>query len=178
MLYVSQRAHLISSWLNALNSIHRAKQSSDIKTDCRMSLDPPIHPNISERLQALGVQFRKRAVIRLAPLESADLPPDYLESNIALIKEWVANLQRLNPKLTLPDLDEVVSPWENPRNGDRFKILRVFFKSEIGLEIMRDLLQGSKMGLVYGLPHKLSLMQGKIHVSQIRPRGGRGGSRF
>ena len=109
-----------------------------------MSLDPPIHPNISERLQALGVQLRKRAVIRLAPLKSADLPPDYLESNIVLIKEWVANLQRLNPKLTLPDLDEVVSAWETPRNGDRFKILRVFFKSEVGLEIMRDLLHGSK----------------------------------
>ena len=169
---------VISSWLNALNSIHRTKWSSDIKTDCRMSLDPPIHPNISERLQALGVQLRKRAVIRLAPLKSADLPPDYLESNIALIKEWVANLQRLNPKLTLPDLDEVVSAWETPRNGDRFKILRVFFKSEVGLEIMRDLLHGSKLGLVYGLPHKLFLMRGKIHVSQIRPRGRHQGSRF
>ena len=83
------------SWLNALNSIHGAKQLSDIKTDCRMSLDPPIHPNISERLQALGVQLRTRPAIRIAPLKSADLPLDYLDTNTALIKEWVVNLQKL-----------------------------------------------------------------------------------
>ena len=71
-----------------------------------------------------------------------------------LVKEWVANIQRLNPKLILPDLDEVVSPWETP-HGDRFKILRVLFKSEVGLETIRDLLHGSKVGLVNGLPREL-----------------------
>ena len=40
------------------------------------------------------------------------------------------NVKRLYPKLILPDLDDVVSAWETPRDGDRFKILRVFFKSE------------------------------------------------
>ena len=117
-------------------------------------------------------------MIRLALLKSANLPSDFLESYTAIVKEWVANIQRLYPKLNLPQLEEVVSAWETPRDGDRFKILRVFFKSEDGLETMRDLLHGSKLGLVNGLPHELFPVRENIHVSQARPRGRRFGSRF
>ena len=161
-----------SSWLNALNSVNPEKQLQDIQTDREMSLDPELErPNIRERLQVLGIPLRKRSMIRLAPMKSAELPADFLETKVSLIRDWVKNIKRLNTSVILPDLDEVVPEWETPRNGNPFKIIRVFFKTEKGLETMRDLLHGSKVGLINGLPQELFLVREKIYVSQKRPRG-------
>ena len=71
------------------------------------------------------------------------------------MKGWVNNLRNINPKLKMPELDDIVVAWETPRNGDRFKILKVCFKSSGGLITMRDLLRGSKLGSVAGLPGNL-----------------------
>ena len=81
------------------------------------------------------------------------------------------NIKRLNTSLILPELDEVVPEWETPRNGNQFMIIRVFFKTEKGLETMRDLLHGSKVGLINGLPQELFSVREKIYVSQKRPHG-------
>ena len=128
-------------------------------------------PHLRDRLLASGAQLRNRSMIRLAPLKSAGLPADFLDSKASTIKEWVMNIKRLNPKLRLPVLDEIVPAWETSKDGNRFKILRVCFKSNEGLETMRDLLLGSKAGLVEGLPHELSTARRYIFVSQIRSRG-------
>ena len=167
------------SWLNALNTEISAKQSSDVQTDRDMSLDLNLdRPPLRDRLLALGAQLRNRPMIRLAPLKSADLPPDFLDSKTSLVKEWVLNIKQLNQNLRLPDLDEIIPAWETSRDGNRFMILRICFNSDEGLETMRDLLQGSKVGLVEGLPHELSMIRSEIFVSQTRFRGKRFGSRL
>ena len=168
-----------SSWLNALNTEISAKQSSDAQTNRDMPPDLNLdRPPLRDRLLALGAQLRNRPIIRLAPLKSADLPSDFLDSKTLYINEWVLNIKQLNPNLILPELDEIVPAWETSRDGNWFKILRNCFKSDEGLETMRDLLQGSKVGLLEGLPQELSMVRSDIFVSQIRFRGKRFGSRF
>ena len=52
----------------------------------------------------------------------------------------------------LPELENITSAWETPRNGNRFKILKLCFKDGTGLDTMKDLLYGSKLDLLEGLP--------------------------
>ena len=87
------------------------------------------------------------------------------------MEEWVKNLKKIQPTLTLPELDKVISEWETPRSGDRFKILKLCFKSDEGLEIMKDLLYGSKLDIIEGFPTELEEARKKIHVSLSRHRG-------
>ena len=68
----------------------------------------------------------------------------------------------------MPELDDIVVAWETPRNGDRFKILKVCFKSSEGLITMRDLLYGSKLGLVAGLPGNLREVSKSIYIGRGR----------
>ena len=167
-----------NSWLNALNT-EKSAEHPNVQADCDMSVDlNSDRPHLRDRLLASGAQLRNRPTIRLAPLKSASLPSDFLDSKTSFVNEWVMNIKRLNPKLSLPDLDEIVSAWETSRDGNRFKILKVCFKSDEGLETMRDFLLGSKVGLVEGLPQELSKVRRKIFVSQIRSREKRLGSRL
>ena len=66
-------------------------------------------------------------------------------------------------------LEKVVPSWETSRNGNRFRILKILFKSEQGLTTMRDLLHGSKMDLLEGLSKELENVRDKIYVSLLNP---------
>ena len=168
-----------SSWFCALNSINPAKEPNGAEIDRDTLLDPTmVRSNIKDRLLAAGVQIRQRPSIRIAPLKSAGLPPNFLDSKAGAFKEWVDNIKRMNENLVLPDFDQAVSAWETPHEGKRFKIQRLFFKSDKGLETMRDLLHGSKVGLVEGLPQELFVIREKIYVSHIRLRESRSGTCF
>ena len=85
---------------------------------------------------------------------------------------------QMNENLVLPDFDHVASAWETPHEGKRFKIQRLCFKSDKGLETMKDLLHGSKVGLLEGLPQELFEIREKIYVSHIRQRERRSGNCF
>ena len=113
-------------------------------------------------------------MIRLAPIKGAGLHPTFLESKVKVIENWIANVRRLKPSLVLPELDKVIPIWEKPRDGDRFKILRILFKSEEGLNTMFDLLHGSKADLVEGFPLELQEVREKIYLSLPRSRGREG----
>ena len=68
----------------------------------------------------------------------------------------------------MPELDDIVVAWETPRNGDRFKNLKVCFKSTEGLITMRDLLHGSKLGLDACLPGDLRKVSKSIYIGRGR----------
>ena len=120
----------------------------------------------------LGVTLRKKPIIRIAPVKGAGLKLDFFESKVKEIEKWIANVRRLNPTLGLPELEKIISKWENPRNGDRFKILSVLFKSEQGLTRMRDLLHGSKADFVEGFPTEIGDIRNKIYVNLPYDRKG------
>ena len=61
--------------------------------------------------------------------------------------------------MTLPEIKRVVSEWETPRGGERFKIIKIYFKSTNGLAGMKDLMLGSKLDLVEGLQPNLKELE-------------------
>ena len=169
-------------------------KSGESIADREMSFDPTSHrssiPNepshdiplvvkkyrdsIGNRLECLGIPLKWKASIRIAPLKDSGLEPNVLESKVSLIEKWVGNLRQLKPDLLLPDVESVAATWEMPRDGNRFKIIRICFKDKRGLGIMKDLMYGSKLNLVEGFPKELEMLRNKIYVSQSHPRRGRG----
>ena len=63
--------------------------------------------------------------------------------------------------------------WDTSREGNRFKILRIFFNSDKGLTSMYDLLHGSKVDLLEGFPHELEKVRNKTYLTLPNPRRGR-----
>ena len=96
----------------------------------------------------LEVQFRKKP----APVKGYNLQLKFLESKVEVIEEREANVRRLNLTLCLPQLAKVILAWEKPRDGDRSKILQVFFKFRQGITRMLDLLHGLKADIIEGFP--------------------------
>ena len=88
-----------------------------------------------------------------------------MESKVNLIEKWTTNIKELNPNITLPEIKRVLPAWETPRGGDRFRIIKIFFKSKTGLVAMKDLMHGSKLDLVDGLPTELERFRDKIYVT-------------
>ena len=69
-----------NSWLNALNT-EKSAEHPNVQADCDMSVDLNFdRPHLRDRLLASGAQLRNRSMIRLAPLKSAGLPADFLDS--------------------------------------------------------------------------------------------------
>ena len=155
------------SWLNALNSDNAGHPESK-SPHCNANRSRK-RPSIRERLVNAGIELRKKIAIRVAPLKSSDLPFDYLNSKIRNMEKWVADLKSLHPNLVLPELDKVKAEWEKPREGKRFRILRIYFKSATGLDTLFDLLYGSKIDLVDGFPEELVDIRDKIHLSLGNP---------
>ena len=164
------------SWLNALNS-DKASNSVSRSPHCNANR-PRKMPSIRERLLNAGIELCKKIAIRVAPLKSSDLPYDYLNSKIRNMEKWVADLKSLHPNLVLPELDKVKAEWEKPREGDRFRILRLYFKSDTGLDTLFDLLYGSKIDLVDGFPNELLDVRDKIHLSMGNPHRRKIGQRL
>ena len=121
--------------------------------------------SIQDRLEQLGATLKCKSFIRVAPLKKCNLSPSFLESKVNLIGKWTSNLKELNPGMTLPEIKRVVSAWETPRGGERFKIVKIYFKSTNGLAGMKDLMLGSKLDLVEGLPTELERIRDKIYVT-------------
>ena len=163
-----------------------------------MSLDPTVHlptslykssrikpvkfdkrgKSIQDRLHRLGHPLKWKASIRIAPLKDSGLPLNILESKVPLIEKWLTNLKGLKSDLPLPEIESVSSKWEIPRDGDRVKIVRICFKTETGIGIMKDLMYGSKLNLVEGFPEELETLRDKIYVSESRPRRSQSNYRF
>ena len=121
------------SWLDALNS--------DTPTHLERRENLHHHTNqaekrlsLRERLILAGIPLRKKIAIRLARLKSSDLQPTYLNTKINITEKWVAEMTRLHANLNLPALDKVKAEWEKPYDGDRFRILRIYFKTDTGLD--------------------------------------------
>ena len=102
-------------------------------------------------------------------MKSSKLHFDYLNSKIKSVEEWVTSLKSLHSNLVLPELDKVKAGWEKPLDSNRFKILRIYFKTDSGLDTMLDLLHGSKIDLVEGFPKELENVRDKIHLSLGNP---------
>ena len=100
---------------------------------------------------------------------NSGLGTNFLESQVTYVEEWVANMVRSAPNIVLPEVEKVVPFWETSRNGNRFRILRFLFKSKQGLATMCDLLHGSKVNLLEGLPTELEKVRDKIYVSLLNP---------
>ena len=98
-------------------------------------------------------------------MKNSNLLPDLLESKVDLIEKWISNIKELNPGITLPDVKRVLTVWETPRGGDRFRIIKILLKSKKGIVRMRDLMHGSKLDLVDGLPTELESLRDKIYVT-------------
>ena len=155
------------SWLNALN-VERSGWSQ-ISSSEDKPLSENRRPSIRDRLESLGIPTRKKPTIRIAPVMNSGLGTNFLESQVTYVEEWVANMVRSAPNIVLPEVEKVVPFWETSRNGNRFRILRILFKSEQGLATMCDLLHGSKVNLLEGLPTELEKVRDKIYVSLLNP---------
>ena len=125
--------------------------------------------SIRERLERLGVPLKYQSSIRVAPIKGSGLPPCFLESKVTEIVSWLRNLKQLKADLPLPEITSVTPSWETPRDGARFKIVRICLRDENGLDTMKDLMQGSKLNLVNGFPRELELHRDKIYVSLSHP---------
>ena len=134
--------------------------------------------SIRNRLHRLGIPLKWKASIRIAPLKDSGLPRNILESKVPLIEEWLTNLRGLKSGLSLPEVESVAATWETPRDGERFKIIRICFKTDSRVGIMKDLMYGSKLNLVDGFPKQLEMLRDKIYVSHSRPRLSQSGKRF
>ena len=104
-------------------------------------------------------------MIRIAPTRDSNQNTDFLETKINAVEMWVNNMKSLKPTLVLPELENITTAWETPRNGNRFKILKLCFKDGTGLDTMKDLLYGSKLDLLEGLPRELEKIREQIYVS-------------
>ena len=123
------------------------------------------HGSIRDRLEQLGLTLKSKAFIRVAPTKTSNLPPNFLESKVNLIEKWTSKIKELNPDIKLPEIKRVLQPWETPRGGDRFRIIKIFFKSKTGLAAMKDLMHGSKLDLVDSLPTELERFRDKMYVT-------------
>ena len=172
------------SWLNALGSEVEPSTSQNQPVATELLLDPAKSHTVEEipsinipsqnrnhghsirdRLEQLGVTLKTKAFIRVAPTKNSSLLPNFLESKVNLIVKWTTNIKELNPDITLPEIKRVLPAWETPRGGDRFRIIKIFFKSKTGLVAMKDLMHGSKLDLVDGLPTELERFRDKIYVT-------------
>ena len=124
---------------------------------------------IRDRLRTLGVPLQWKPSIRIAPVKGSGLSTNYIESKVVAVEKWVATLKALNSNLGLPQIESVRPVWETPKDGNRFKILRVSFKSTEGLIAMHDLLYGSKIDLIEGFPQELEEVRDKIYISLAHP---------
>ena len=158
-----------NSWLNALN-VNRPAESPRGRQESTLPRNSNQRSSIQDRLEKLGVPLKKKPMIRVAPVKDAGLEHDLLGTKVKALEEWVTNLRLLNGNVILPELWKVVSVWETPRIGDRFKILRLLFKSTEGIDTMYDLLHGSKVDLVAGFPEELEGIRDKIYITRPNPQ--------
>ena len=167
------------SWLNALRDKLTTRVARDKLDATELSADPannyPLRTNkskhsIRDRLEQLGVALKSKSFIRVAPVKTCNLQPNFLESKVNSIERWASNIKKLNPDLALPELKRALPVWESPRGGERFIIIKIYFKTNNGLEAMKDLLHGSKLNLVDGLPSELDKFRDKIYVTLPDPR--------
>ena len=110
VLYVTADTEVPGSWLNALNVKSPAQAPQSENHGREMSLD---HINdrhsIKDRLENIGVPFKRKHLIRIAPKKGSSLHKTFLESKIKAVEDWIKIVGLLKANLVLPELTKVIS---------------------------------------------------------------------